>query len=228
MLGTVVNTFAILCGTAIGCFLRRGIQEKYQEALYNAMGFAAFALGVNTVVRYMPQSAYPVLFILSLALGSLLGAMWDWDGKFQRMMDRMGKSELGKGLSTAILLFCIGTLSILGPVQSAVQGDNTFLFTNATLDFVTSGVLASVYGPGIGLAALVLFCWQGSIWLLGKWLGTFIAPGLLAEVSIVGGVLIMISGISILKLKDCKTLNILPSLFVSVALYYIAEFFFAK
>ncbi len=228
MLGTIVNASAILCGTAIGCLLRRGIREEYQEALYNAMGFAAFALGINTVVKYMPQSVYPVLFILSLALGSLLGAMWDWDGKFQRMMDRMGRSELGKGLSTAILLFCIGTLSILGPIQSAVYGDNTFLFTNATLDFVTSGVLASVYGPGIGIAALVLFCWQGGLWLLGRWLGTFLAPELLAEVSIVGGVLIMVSGISILKLKECKTLNILPSLFVSVGLYYAAEFFFSR
>ena len=228
MLGTIVNTCSILCGTAIGCSLRRGIREEYQEGLYNAMGFAAFALGVNTVVRYMPQSAYPVLFILSLALGSLLGTMWDWDGKFQRMMVRMGKSDLSKGLSTAILLFCIGTLSILGPIQSAVQGDNTFLFTNATLDFVTAGVLASAYGWGIGIAALVLFCWQGSLWLLGKWLGSFIAPGLMAEVSIVGGVLIMVSGISILKLKECKTLNMLPALFVSVLLYYAAEFLFGK
>ena len=102
------------------------------------------------------------------------------------------------------------------------------MFTNATLDFVTAGVLASAYGWGIGIAALVLFCWQGSLWLLGKWLGSFIAPGLMAEVSIVGGVLIMVSGISILKLKECKTLNMLPALFVSVLLYYAAEFLFGK
>ena len=226
MIGTVANTAAIFCGTALGCVLRRGIAEKYQKALYDAMGFSAFALGVNTVVSYMPRSRYPVLFILSMAIGCFLGAVWDWDGKFQGMMDRMGKSELGKGLSTAILLFCIGTLSILGPIQSAVQGDNTFLFTNATLDFVTAGVLASAYGPGIAIAGAVLFCWQGSIWLLGCWLGPFIAPGLMAEVSIVGGILIMVSGISILKLRECKTLNMLPALFVSVALYYCAEWIF--
>jgi hypothetical protein len=225
MLGTIVNTTAIICGTMLGCLLRRGIQEKYQKALFDAMGYASLALGINALVANMPESKYPVLFILSLAVGSLLGTLWDWDGKFQRLSCRFGSSELGKGLSTAILLFCIGTLSILGPVQSAVYGDNTFLFTNATLDFVTSGVLASTYGVGIVLAAPVLFCWQGSLYLLGCWLGPFMAKALLTEISIVGGLLIMVSGISILKLKDCKTLNMLPALFVSVILYYIANMF---
>ncbi|MBQ3171740.1 MAG: DUF554 domain-containing protein, partial [Mailhella sp.] len=146
MTGTIVNTIAILCGSTIGAVLKRGIHEKYQHALFDAMGFSAFALGVNAVARNMPNSQYPVLFILALAIGSLLGAVWDWDGKFQRLSARMGHSELGRGLATAVLLFCIGTLSILGPIESAVNGNNTYLFTNATLDFVTSMVLASTYG----------------------------------------------------------------------------------
>ena len=225
MTGTIVNTIAILCGSTIGAVLRRGISGKYQHALFDAMGFSAFALGVNAVVANMPHSQYPVLFILSLALGSLLGAVWDWDGKFQRLSTRLGHSELGRGLATAVLLFCIGTLSILGPIESAVNGNNTFLFTNATLDFVTSMVLASTYGIGIAFSAAVLFCWQGSLYLLGLWLGSFVPKALLTEVSIVGGILIVVSGVSMLKLKDCKTLNMLPSLFVSVVLYFLASNF---
>ena len=131
MTGTIVNTIAILCGSTIGAVLRRGINEKYQHALFNAMGFSAFALGVNAVVANMPRSQYPVLFILSLALGSLLGAVWYCDGEFPRLGTRLGHSELGRGLATAVLLFCIGTLSILGPIESAVNGNNTYLFTNA-------------------------------------------------------------------------------------------------
>jgi len=223
MTGTIVNTISILCGSCIGAAVRRGISDKYQNALFDAMGFSAFALGVNAVVANMPNSHYPVLFILSLAIGSLLGAIWDWDGKFQRLSMRLGHSELGRGLATAILLFCIGTLSILGPIESAVNGNNTYLFTNATLDFVTSMVLASSYGIGIALSAAVLFCWQGGLYLLGLWLGSFMPGELLTEVSIVGGILIMVSGVSMLKLKDCKTLNMLPSLFVSVVLYFIAR-----
>ena len=223
MLGTIVNTIAILCGSTIGSVLRKGVKEQYQAALFNAMGFSALAIGVNAVVANMPKSQYPVLFILSMALGSFLGSVWDWDGKFQRLSTRYGHSELGKGLSTAILLFCIGTLSILGPIESAVNGNNTFLFTNATLDFVTSMVLASTYGIGIALSAAVLFCWQGSLYLLGLWLGSFMPGELLTEVSIVGGLLIVVSGVSMLRIKDCRTLNMLPSLFVSAALYFVAK-----
>ncbi len=225
MTGTIVNTAAILCGSLIGSVLRRGINEKYQHALYDAMGFSAMAIGINAVVSNMPDSKYPVLFILSMALGSFLGAVWDWDGKFQNLAKRMGSSELGRGLSTAILLFCIGTLSILGPIESAVHSNHTFLFTNATLDFVTSIVLASTYGLGIALAAPVLFCWQGGLYLLGLWLGAFVPHDMLTEVSVVGGILILVSGVSMLRIKDCKTLNMLPSLFVCVVLYMLAAAF---
>jgi uncharacterized membrane protein YqgA involved in biofilm formation len=104
-----------------------------------------------------------------------------------------------------------------------VNGNNTYLFTNATLDFVTSMVLASTYGIGIALSAVVLFCWQGSLYLLGLWLGSFMPGELLTEVSIVGGLLIVVSGVSMLRIKDCRTLNMLPSLFVSAALYFVAK-----
>ena len=164
----------------------------------------------------MPKSAYPVLFIVSLALGGLLGSAIDIDKRFNNLVTKFGKSELSRGLSTAILLFCIGTLSILGPIKSAVEGDNTFLFTNATLDFVTSAVLASTYGFGIAIAAGVLFLWQGGIWLLGSFLGPFIPDALMTEISIVGGVLIACSGLSILNIKNFKTMNMLPSLIVPI------------
>jgi len=125
-------------------------------------------------------------------------------------------------LSTGILLYCIGTLSILGPVMSAIYGDNTYLFTNATLDLVTSMVFASTYGIGMILAAPILFVWQGSIYLIAHFLsGSFFSNDLVRELSIVGGILIASSGISILKIKDCKTLNMLPALFVPILFFII-------
>lgn len=216
MLGTIVNTITIVTGSLIGSIVRKGIQEKYQEALYTAMGLAATALGINTIVSNMPNSQYPVLFIISLAAGSLLGTILDIDGNFQKLTEKYASSQLGQGLSTAILLFCIGTLSILGPIQSALYGDHTFLLTNATLDFVTSMVLASTYGIGIALAAVVLFVWQGAIYLGAGFLAPFLSAELLTEISIIGGILIASSGIGILGLKDCKTLNMLPALLMPV------------
>ena len=222
MIGTIVKTGTILAGSVIGSIIRKGIKEEYQGALYNAMGLAASVLGINAVVGNMPDSKYPVLFILSLAFGSLLGTMADLDGKFQSLVGRFSNSNLGQGLSTGILLYCIGTLSILGPIQSALNNDHTYLFTNATLDLVTSMVLASTYGIGMAAAAVVLFCWQGAIYLSAGLLSGFISPELMTEVSIVGGVLIFSSGLSILGIKDCKALNMLPSLLIPV-LWFILK-----
>ncbi|MTK10242.1 MAG: DUF554 domain-containing protein [Hungatella sp.] len=225
MIGTFVNTAAIITGSVIGTCIQKGIGEKYQDALYNAMGLAACGLGLNAVVQNMPKSDFPVLFIVSLALGSLIGSKLDLMKHFEEITARFSKGNLGQGLSTAILLFCIGTLSILGPMESALHGDNTYLFTNATLDFVTSLVLASAYGIGIAFAAIVLFLWQGSIYLLSSYLAGFLTGNLLAEISLVGGFLIFSSGLSILKIKDCKTLNMLPSLGVPVLWFLIKRFF---
>ena len=224
MIGTIVNTGTILAGSLIGSIIRKGIKEKYQNALYNAMGLAAAVLGINAVAGNLPDSQYPVLFILSLAAGSLLGTMADLDGRFQSFVGKFSSSNLGQGLSTGILLYCIGTLSILGPIQSAINHDHTYLFTNATLDCVTSMVLASTYGIGMALAAVVLFLWQGSIYLSAGLLSGFISPELMSEVSIVGGVLIFSSGLSILGIKDCKALNMLPSLLVPVLWFILKNF----
>lgn len=224
MIGTIVNTAAIIAGSILGSIIKKGIREKYQNALFYAMGLAAVAIGINAVVSHMKDSSYPALFIVSLAVGSLTGTVLDLDGRFQRLVGRFSKTDLGEGLGTGILLFCIGTLSILGPVMSAVYGDPTYLFTNAALDLVTSMVLASTYGIGIALAAPVLFVWQGVIYVTAAYLSaSFFSDSLLAELSVVGGILIASSGIGILKIKDCKTMNMLPSLLVPVVFFIIKK-----
>lgn len=215
MLGTIVNAGTILAGSFIGSFVSKGIDERYKNALFNALGLATIGLGVNAVVSNMPKSIYPVLFIAALSAGTVIGTWLDIDAKFNGLLAKAkGGSKLAEGLSTAILLFCIGTLSILGPIESRLNGNNTYLFTNATLDFVSSIILSSAYGFGIAIAAAVLFLWQGAIYLLAGVIAPYMTPPLMAEVSLLGGIFLMSSGVGILKLADCKTLNMLPSLLV--------------
>ena len=231
MTGTIVNTAAILLGSVLGSTLRRGIKPQYQRVMFTAMGLVSLSLGFNAVCRHMPRSHYPVLFVLSLAIGGLAGTMLNLDGRFRRMVDRKPAPadaslpspapRLSEGLATGVLLYCIGTLSIVGPINSALLGDHTFLFTNATLDLVTSTVLSATYGIGMALAAPILFCWQGAIYALALLCGNIISDELLCEMSIVGGTLIAASGLSILEIKDCKTLNLLPALFVPVLFFLI-------
>ena len=215
MLGTIVNVSTILAGSTAGCLFKKGIGEKYTRVMTDAIGLAAIGLGLNSSIHSMPDSEYKVMFIVCLALGGVIGTAIDIDGKFNSIVNRFSKgSSLATGLSMAILLYCVGTFSIVGPMQSALQGDNTFLYTNAMLDGITSVILSSTYGFGIAFAAVAVFCWQGSIYLLAKVIEPFITTALLTEISIVGGFLILASGLSILKIKEIKTLNYLPALFL--------------
>ena len=218
MLGTIANTGAILMGSIVGSTLKKGIGEKYKTVMMDSMGLAAAALGINSITEAMPQSRYHVLFIVSLAIGGLIGTRLDLAAAFDRAVGKIsGGSNLSQGLSAAILLFCAGTLSILGPMQSALQGDNTYLYTNAILDGITSTVLSSTFGVGIVIAAAVLFCWQGSIYLLASEIEPFITDALMNEISLAGGILILSSGLGILGIKQIRTLNLLPALLVPPA-----------
>ena len=264
MIGTIVNTCAIVMGTIVGTVLNRGIKEKYKTGLYDALGLASLAIGLNATITNLPKSQYPVLFIVALAIGTVVGTRLDIDGCFHRLVNKTQQQEtqqqkthpqplpigrgvvtsahdnssdesiysppyrvgpevgleghsgrsLADGLSTATLLYCIGPLSMLGPVIAALQGDNTFLFTNATLDFVSSTIFAATYGIGMMLAAPVLFLWQGFFYMVAKLSSQAVSDALMAELLIVGGLMILGSGLNLLKLKELKTLNLLPALLV--------------
>ena len=260
MLGTIVNTCTIILGTLAGSLLNRGIKEKYKQVLYTGLGLACLAIGLNATVTNLPKSQYPVLFIVAIALGGVVGTALDIDGRFKRRVDKLSASRVDKltsrqvdelsasgvtsssesnnlstcqlvnsstnknlssALATATLVYCIGPLSMLGPVISALKGDNTFLFTNATLDLVTSFVFGSTYGLGMLLAAPILFLWQGLFYLVAIVSSQSVSDALMAELLIVGGLMITASGLSLLGLKDCKTLNYLPALLVPVVWLWV-------
>ena len=238
MTGTIVNTAAIVVGTLVGTMLNRGIKEKYKIGLYDALGLASLAIGLNATLQYLPRSHYPVLFIVALAVGTIVGTRLDIDGRFKRLVSKHDAADasqhpraftpsknLADGLSTATLLYCIGPLSMLGPVISALKGDNTFLYTNATLDLVSSTIFASTYGFWMILAAPVLFLWQGFFYMVARLSSRAVSDDLMAELLIVGGLMIMGSGLNLLKLKEVKTLNMLPALLVPVAWFIVKTLF---
>lgn len=239
MIGTIVNTCTILIGGTFGAIVGNGIGEKYKSALFNALGLACLVLGINASLPNLARSEYPVMFILSLAIGGVIGTRLDLAGKINRLNAKLNKHS-GKennrlnGLVTGILLYCIGTFSIVGPVLSCLspsqgwtfsESGNMYLYTNATLDLVTSAVLAASYGWIMLLAAPVLFCWQGMFYAIAYFCGDGMPDAMRVELSIVGGVLILSSGLGILGIKDCKTVNLLPSLLVPVIFYVITAAF---
>lgn len=238
MLGTIINTITIVAGSAFGALVRTGIGEKYKKTLFDGLGLCCIILGANASLPNMQKSEFPVLFILSLAIGALIGTKLDLAGRVERLNLRFNakgrKEDSGiQGLVTGCLLYCIGTFSIVGPVLSALsptggwvfnESANTFLYTNATLDFVSSAVLAASYGWVMLLAAPILFCWQGMFYAIAYFCGDGMPEAMQVELSIVGGVLILSSGLSILGIKDCKTINLLPGLIIPVLFYLLRSF----
>ncbi|KEF36066.1 uncharacterized membrane protein, possible Na+ channel or pump [Schinkia azotoformans MEV2011] len=225
MFGTIFNTMMILIGSIVGSIFKKGIKDEYHNILMQAMGLVALGLGINALVEHLPSSKYPVLFIISLAAGGLLGQRMDLESKFNALVNKYSKGNLAEGLATAILLFCIGTLSIIGPVEAALKGDYTYLLANGILDGITSIVLASTFGIGIAVSGIVLFIWQGSIYLITILMENSINNDLLNEVTIVGGILIIASGLSILGIKKCNTLNLLPSIIIPPLVFFVMHLF---
>ena len=195
MIGTIIKACAIRVGSSIGSVIKRGLKPKYEEAIFTSLGVAAMGLGLNAAIQNIPNSNYPVLFIVSMALGAVIGTALNLEERFKKAVSKRAKNgtEFARGLSTAIMLFCVGTLSILGPINSALYGDETFLLTNATLDFVS-------------------------------FLAPYMSGGLMTEIGIVGGLLILATGINLLKIKEIPTMNMLPALFVPPIWFAIVSF----
>ena len=227
MLAIFINAIAIILGSAIGALARKGIREKYINVLNTAMGLAALVLGVNVAMNNMSKSEYPVLFIFCLSLGGLLGTLLRLDQRMEKATSVMGKgANVTEGITTAVLLCCVGTLAIMGPVNAALNGDNTFLMTLATMNFVTMIVIASSYGFAVSLTSIIVLIWLSSLYGIAKISQSFISQELITEVSIVGGVLIAASGLGVMHIKDCKTINLLPALIMPMLFFLIRKLFF--
>lgn len=221
MYAIIINAIAVVAGSAVGALFRKGISEKLIHALNTAMGLCALTLGMNVAMENMQNSKYPVLFIFCLSLGGLLGTMLKLDERMDRATKKMSTGNLAEGITTGVLLCCVGTLAMMGPVMSALYGDNAYLMTAATLNFVTMVVIASSYGFGTSLTAIAVFLWMTGIYSAALMSRTFISKELIGEVSIVGGILIAASGLGVLHIKDCKTINLLPALLMPMLFFAI-------
>lgn len=221
MFAIIINAVAVVVGSAIGALFRKSISEKYINVLNTAMGLCALVLGVNVAIENMQKTQYPVLFIFCLSMGGLLGTVLKFDQRMESTTRKMSSSNLSQGITTAVLLCCVGTLAMMGPVMSALYGDDTYLMTAATLNLVTMIVVASSYGFGVVITSVIVLVWMLSIYGIAMLSRTFISEELIAEVSLVGGILIAASGLGVLHIKDCKTINLLPALFMPILFFAI-------
>ena len=230
MLGTTVNAAAIIVGGAAGLLLRSGISERYKGIIMQAICLSVIFIGaVNVVGNLLKPEAHPILFIISMVVGGVLGEFIGIEEKLKALGDfferKLASSEgsFSKGFVSASILFCVGSMAILGSFQSGTQGDHSILYAKSVLDGVTSIIFASTWGPGVLLSALSVFVYQGILTLGAQFAEPYMTADMLREISIVGGVLITAIGIDMLGMCKIKVGNFLPAVFVPIIYYAVVE-----
>ncbi|NLZ17437.1 MAG: DUF554 domain-containing protein [Desulfobulbaceae bacterium] len=224
MLGTLVNALAIIAGGLIGLLFRKGIGPRYEESIRMALGLAVALVGAKGAI--LAESELLVL-IFSLVIGTIIGEWLDIEGRLEHfgqwLQQRMsrgqsgGNASFGRAFVSATLLFCVGSMAIVGSLESGLSGNHQTLFAKASLDGLISVVFASAQGPGVLLSAVPVLFYQGSITMAATLLKPLLTAATVANMSAVGGLLIVVIGINLLGITKIRVGNMLPAIFLPLA-----------
>lgn len=228
MLGTVVNTIAIIIGTLFGILLRKGIAERYKDTIMQGLGLAVGLIGINMAIK----TANELVVILSLVVGGLIGETLKIDNFLNRLGQRLnqlvksGEGDFVRAFVSTSLVYCVGAMAIMGSLESGLTGEHKILFAKATLDGISAVVFASTMGIGVLFSALSVFIYQGALTLLAGGVKIFLTDTVIREMTATGGLLIIGIASSILGIKQFKVANLLPAVFVAVIFASLAARWF--
>lgn len=220
LLGTLVNVVLVLIGGFVGLFLKKGISKRFSDLIMHAIALVTMVIGITFATA--PENM--LIVIISLVVGALIGEGINIDKKLNQLGDLIKskvKSEsgnVGEGFVTATLLFCVGSMAIMGSLDSGLRGDHTVLYTKAIMDGISALIFASSMGIGVLLSAVPILLYQGSITLLSSFIQPYLTQSMMTEMNAVGGILLIGLGISILGIKEIKVSNLLPALVIPVIL----------
>ena len=229
MIGTLVNTGAIIAGSCIGLLFKKSMPEKYQTIYFQAVGLFTLLYGVTMALAI----SSPLLVVLSLVTGGFLGVKMrlekraDQLGNYIQRKIRIKNDRFTEGLVTSFLLFCIGSMTILGAIQEGLSGKTSdILLTKSIMDFFSAIMLASGLGTGVLFSTVPLLLFQGGITLLVSIVGKDIPPKIVTELTVVGGILLIGLSFNLLKIKKIEIINLLPALvFICIFIWLQLRFF---
>ena len=219
MVGTLINTVAILVGTALGMLLRKGIPERLRETVVQGQGLCVILIGLSGALK----TGDTLCVIICMVAGALIGAAINIEkrlndlGAFLERKVTRGTGETGsvaKGFVTASLLFCVGAMAIVGAMDSGLRGDHSTLIAKSALDGISAIFFASSLGIGVGLSAFAVLIYQGAIALLAMWIEPLLTEAVITEMSAVGGLLIAGIGLNMIYDKHIPVGNLLPAIFL--------------
>ena len=223
MTGTLVNTAAVIIGGSIGLLLNKGMPERLKTIYFQAIGLFTIAIGISMVYNMQ----HILIIVSALAIGSLLGEWMNLEKHTEKMSERLkyrlkiGNERFSEGLITAFLLFCIGSMSIIGSINEGLGISSDLLYTKSLMDLFSAALLASAFGVGVVFAAIPLLLFQGGITLIAMFAGEFLTQDMISGLTALGGILLIGLGINILEIKKMRIINMLPSLLVVIFLMWI-------
>jgi len=230
MLGTIVNCLTIIVGSLVGIGFRNGIPEKYNQTVMQAMGLSVILIGMKSALG----SDDLLIIIISLALGSLLGEAIGIENYLERvgrfLESKFSKTSSGfsTGFVTASLMYCVGSMAIVGSLESGLTGNHATLFAKATIDGIVGIVLSSSLGIGVLFSSVPVFLYQGSITLMAGFLKPLLIPTVVSQMSAVGGLLIMGLGLNMIREKKLKVGNMLPAIFLPLIYFFVRSLIFSQ
>lgn len=229
MLGTIVNTLAIIAGGLCGILLRKGIPDGHKKTIMQGLGLSVFVIGLSGTFK----SQNILLMITCIVLGSIIGEALAIENKLEDMgkwlEKRFSKGEgtIAKGFVTASLIYCVGAMAIVGSLESGLTGIHDTLYAKSLIDGISAIIFASTLGIGVAVSSVAVFVYQGFITLTAAFIKPFLIESVINEMSAIGGLLIMGISINILEIKKISVGNMLPAVFLPI-FYPIIEPFLGR
>ena len=222
MLGTLINAGTVILGSSIGLLIHSRLPRRITTIVFQGIGLFTLFLGITMAMK----TGNFLVMIFSIVLGGIVGEVLDVDGRitmgseYLKKKIRLKSERFAEGLVTAFLVFCMGSMSILGPIEEGLGKPPNVLLAKSVLDAFSSMALSASLGVGVIFSVIPLVIYQGSITLFAGYVQGFFTNALINELTAVGGLLLIGLGITILEIKSLKILNMLPSLVIVVVLAY--------
>lgn len=226
-IGTFINMATVTVGSLIGMALQQAFPPSIQNIIFQGIGLGTLVLGMKMSLK-IPEG-YLLNFIFSLILGGVIGELIGLQELFQGIGDwiklglQLENSHFTEGLVTAFLLFCVGSMTLVGAIEEGLEGKRELLMVKSTLDGISSIAFASTYGIGVLFSIVPMLVFQGGMTVLARKVQHFFTPIMIAQMSAVGGALIIGIGINLLKLGTINIENLLPALVVTQIITWLQE-----
>ncbi|MBE6997454.1 MAG: DUF554 domain-containing protein [Ruminococcaceae bacterium] len=224
MLAVFVNMATVLIGSAIGILFRNKIKENYIKTIITALALVTFVIGITSAITTQNL----LCIIVCMALGTILGELLRLDDRINNVGDALKRkvlkgrfegSRFTEGFVSACILFCVGSMTIMGSLEAGVNHNYSIIFAKSALDFVSAMMFGAAMGVGVAFSALFILVFQGGITLLAGLVSPYLSQAVITEMTAVGGTILIGMGFNMLELSDkrVKVANMLPAIFLPIA-----------